>query len=143
MNKSSNDYKRIFESFDEDRDGTVSPRELQHRVELIFHEEILVEDLEIVVESLLNGNNGKLGMDDFVRLMESDQKEEEKLEDLKKAFRMYEMDGTDCITPKSLNRMLNRLGESISVDECVGMINRFDLNGDGVLNFDEFRAMMV
>nr|XP_043610261.1 putative calcium-binding protein CML23 isoform X1 [Erigeron canadensis]XP_043610267.1 putative calcium-binding protein CML23 isoform X2 [Erigeron canadensis] len=143
MNKSSNDYKRIFESFDEDRDGTVSPRELQHRVELIFHEEILVEDLEIVVESLLNGNNGQLGLEDFVRLMESDQKEEEKLEDLKKAFQMYEMDGTDCITPKSLNRMLNRLGESISVDECVGMINRFDLNGDGVLNFDEFRAMMV
>lgn len=67
----------------------------------------------------------------------------EKVEDLRKAFRLYENDGTDCITPKSLNRVLDRLGESRSVDECVGMINQFDLNGDGVLNFDEFKAMML
>nr|XP_043613674.1 calcium-binding protein CML38-like [Erigeron canadensis] len=143
MSKISSDYKRVFDKFDEDRNGMVSPSELQRRIGLICQEEILVQDLEIVVETTLHQNNkGELGFEDFVKLMESE-KEEEKLEDLKKAFRMYEMDGTDCITPKSLNRMLNRLGESISVDECVGMINRFDLNGDGVLNFDEFRAMMV
>ncbi|KAM0003629.1 putative EF-hand domain-containing protein [Helianthus debilis subsp. tardiflorus] len=69
--------------------------------------------------------------------------EDEKIEDLRKAFRMYEMDGSDCITPMSLNRTLSRLGESTSVDECVGMIRQFDLNGDGVLNFDEFKAMML
>nr|XP_043613712.1 putative calcium-binding protein CML23 [Erigeron canadensis] len=142
MNTKSSDYKRVFDHFDEDGNGMVSPKELQRRVGLICNEEVLVEDLEIVVQSLRN--IGELGFEDFVSLVESDeQKEEEKLEDLRKAFRMYEMDGTDCITPKSLNRMLNRLGESISVDECVGMINRFDLNGDGVLNFDEFRAMLV
>lgn len=56
------------------------------------------------------GNNGQIGFDDFVNLMESE-KEDEKLEDLRKAFKLYE-DGSDCITPKSLNRMLNRLGES-------------------------------
>ncbi|KAM0005030.1 putative EF-hand domain-containing protein [Helianthus debilis subsp. tardiflorus] len=90
----------------------------------------------------LYGSEGQLGFEDFISLVESD-KEDEKLEDLKKAFRMYEMDGTDCITPKSLKRMLSRLGESTSVDECVGMIRQFDINGDGVLNFDEFKAMML
>ncbi|KAL7586799.1 hypothetical protein Lser_V15G40971 [Lactuca serriola] len=137
----SSDYKRVFNHFDRDGNGMISPSELQHCVGLIWNEEILLEEVEVVVESS-NGNNGNLGFEDFVGLMEST-KEDEKLEDLRKAFRMYEMDGIDCITPKSLNRMLNRLGESRSVDECAGMISRFDLNGDGVLNFDEFKQMML
>ncbi|KAL4586289.1 hypothetical protein LXL04_010925 [Taraxacum kok-saghyz] len=140
MNRSS-DYERVFSHIDRDGNGMISPSELQRCVGLIWNEEILLEEVEIVVESS-RGNNGELGFEDFVSLMESAQ-EDEKVEDLRKAFRMYEMDGTDCITADSLNRMLNRLGESRSVDECAGMINRFDLNGDGVLNFDEFRAMMV
>ncbi|KAL4586281.1 hypothetical protein LXL04_010917 [Taraxacum kok-saghyz] len=140
MNKAS-DYERVFNHFDRDGNGMISPSELQRCVGLIWNEEILLEEVEIAVESSA-GNNGELGFEDFVSLMESTQ-EDEKVEDLRKAFRMYEMDGSDCITADSLNRMLNRLGESRSVDECAGMINRFDLNGDGVLNFDEFKAMMV
>ncbi|KAL8224530.1 hypothetical protein R6Q57_020005 [Mikania cordata] len=138
MNKSS-DYKRVFDHFDEDRNGMISPSELHRFVGLIHRNEILVEEVQVAIESVQN--HGQLGFEDFVSLMESE--EDEKLEDLKKAFRLYEMDGTDCITPMSLNRMLSRLGESTSVDDCVGMIHRFDLNGDGVLNFDEFRAMML
>ncbi|KAI3516013.1 hypothetical protein L1887_14921 [Cichorium endivia] len=140
MTKSS-DYKCVFNHIDRDGNGMLSPSELQLCVGLIWNEEISLEEVDVIVKST-QGNNGQLGFDDFVSLMES-AKEDEKLEDLRKAFRMYEMDGTDCITPKSLNRMLNRLGESRSMDECVGMINRYDLNGDGVLNFDEFKAMML
>ncbi|KAK9060178.1 hypothetical protein SSX86_020882 [Deinandra increscens subsp. villosa] len=143
MNKSS-DYKRIFDHFDEDCDGTISPSELQRCVKLIYDDEIiLVEEVQDLIDESLQGSSyGQLGFEDFVSLMESE-REDERVEDLRKAFRMYEMEGTDCITPRSLNRMLSRLGESTSFDECVGMIHRFDLNGDGVLSFDEFRAMMV
>ncbi|KAI3818937.1 hypothetical protein L1987_12759 [Smallanthus sonchifolius] len=95
MNQSS-DYKRVFDHF--------------------------IEEVQIVIDSL-QGSDRQLGFEGFISLMESE-KEEEKLEDLKKAFRMYEMDETDCIIPMSLNRMLRRLGESTNVDECVGMICR-------------------
>ncbi|PWA49780.1 calcium-binding EF-hand family protein [Artemisia annua] len=140
----SNDYKRVFDHFDEDNNGMVSPSELHRRVGIICHEQVLIEDVQVLVDSLHGNKVGghELGFDDFVSLMESDN-DDDKVEDLRKAFRLYENDGTDCITPKSLNRMLDRLGESRSVDECAGMINQFDLNGDGVLNFDEFKAMML
>nr|GEV94879.1 putative calcium-binding protein CML23 [Tanacetum cinerariifolium] len=139
-----NDYKRVFDHFDEDNNGMVSPSELHRRVGLICHEQVLIEDVQVIVESLHGSkvDGRELGFDDFVSLMDSDN-EDEKVEDLRKAFRLYENDGSDCITPKSLNRMLIRLGESRSVDECVGMINQFDLNGDGVLSFAEFKAMML
>ncbi|RVW62778.1 putative calcium-binding protein CML40 [Vitis vinifera] len=44
---------------------------------------------------------------------------------------------------RSLKRMLSRLGESRSVEECSVMIGQFDVNGDGVLSFDEFKLMML
>ena len=51
---------------------------------------------------------------------------ERKMEELREAFRMYEMDGSGCITPKSLKRMLSRLGEARSVEDCSVMIGQFD-----------------
>ena len=69
--------------------------------------------------------------------------EREREDGLKEAFKMYEMDGSGCITPRSLKRMLSRLGESRSIDECKVMIARFELDGDGVLTFDEFKVMML
>ncbi|PHT34928.1 hypothetical protein CQW23_26728 [Capsicum baccatum] len=59
------------------------------------------------------------------------------------AFCLYEMEGSGYITPKSLKRMLSRLGESTSIENCKAMISRFDINGDGVLSFDEFKVMMT
>lgn len=87
--------------------------------------------------------DGMLGLEDFSKLMEgSDVEEKNKESELRGAFEMYEMEGTGQITPKSLKRMLSKLGESTSVDNCKSMIQRFDLDGDGVLNFDEFKIMM-
>lgn len=87
-------------------------------------------------------DSNMLNFDDFMRLVEDGGTEEERGRELKEAFRMYEMEGCGCITPESLKRMLDRLGETRSVDECRGMIARYDINGDGLLNFDEFVIMM-
>jgi calcium-binding protein CML len=38
--------------------------------------------------------------------------------------------------------MLNRLGSHQGIEDCRDMIQRFDLNGDGVVCFDEFKVMM-
>ena len=83
-----------------------------------------------------------LDFEDFVRFVEGGE-EEEKVKDLKEAFKMYEMEESGCITPKSLKRMLSRLGQSSTLEQCKNMIAQFDLNGDGVLNFDEFKVMML
>ncbi|PPR97521.1 hypothetical protein GOBAR_AA23147 [Gossypium barbadense] len=61
-----------------------------------------------------------------------------------KAFEMFELEkGSGCITPKGLQRMLNRLGDAKSYDECVAMIRVYDIDGNGVLDFHEFHQMMA
>ena len=136
------ELEHVFHYFDEDGDGKISALELRHRLGLMG-EELLLNEAEIAVQSLDSDGDGLLGLEDLVHLMEGGEGEEEKIKDLREAFGMYiDVEGSGFITPKSLKRMLSRLGESKSVDECKVMINTFDLNGDGVLSFDEFRVMM-
>ena len=131
-------YERILKRFDEYRDGKLSPSELRRCVETIG-EELLMEEAQELVESMDSDGDG---LEEFVGWMEREG-EERKMEELREAFRMYEMEGSECITPKSLKRMLSRLGESRSLEDCSVMIRQFDVNGDGVLSFDEFKLMML
>ncbi|PSS30334.1 Calcium-binding protein CML19 [Actinidia chinensis var. chinensis] len=134
-------YECVFKHFDGSGDGKISPAEL-HLCLGSLGGEISSEEAEAMVVLMDSDGDGQLGLDDFVRLIEGTE-EEEKVRDLREAFKMYEMeDGSGCITPRSLKRMLSKLGEKKSLDECKLMIARFDLNGDGVLNFEEFRVMM-
>ncbi|KAJ4950370.1 hypothetical protein NE237_027202 [Protea cynaroides] len=142
VNPDCNQLERVFRYFDEDGDGKISALELQSCMRAVGGE-ISAQEVTAVVESLDSDEDGLLGLDDFARLMEGDGEEEKKMEDLKEAFGMYAVDGCDFITAKSLKKMLSRLGESRTIRECKGMISVFDLNGDGVLSFEEFSAMMV
>ena len=135
------DFERALKYFDEDGDGKISPSELRNRLAMMGGE-LLFEDTEMAVEALDSDGDGLLSLDDFVELMEA-AGEDEKLKDLWEAFEMYnDAELRGFITPKSLKRMLGMLGESKSMDECRVMISHFDLNGDGVLSFEEFRIMM-
>lgn len=136
-------YERVFKHFDEDGDGKISAGELQQCVQSMGGGvRMSLEECKAAVELMDSDGDGLLCMEDFLKLVEGGG-DDEKTKDLMGAFKMYEMEGCGYISPKSLKRMLSRLGESRSLGECKTMIARFDLNGDGVLCFDEFKSMMA
>lgn len=132
--------QRVFNYFDEDEDGKITAAELQTCMTAVGGREMSQAEAELAVESADTDGDGMLGLEDFSKLLEGSCGTEE--EELREAFGLYAAEGTSSITAKSLKRMLSRLGQSTSVDNCKAMIRKFDLNGDGVLNFDEFRVMM-
>lgn len=136
----SGELERVFTYFDENGDGKVSPAELRKCVKAVGGE-LTVEEAEMAVRLSDSDGDGLLGIEDFTKLMEGMEEERNKEGELMGAFGMYETEG--YITPKSLKMMLSRLGESTSIDKCKVMIRRFDINGDGVLSFDEFKIMMT
>ncbi|CAI9762962.1 unnamed protein product [Fraxinus pennsylvanica] len=135
-----NDTEMVFKYLDENGDGKISQEELRKCVRALGGE-MSEEEAEMAVRLSDADGDGMLGLEDFTKLMEGGG-EEEKMEELKEAFKMYAMENSEFITPKSLKKMLNRLGNSTSIDNCRSMISIFDINGDGVLSFDEFRVMM-
>lgn len=93
-----------------------------------------------MIEELDGDGDNLIDFRDFMRLM----KKEGEDEDLKAAFEMFEFEkGSGRITPKSLQRVLSRLGDVKSDNECEAMIRVFDTDGNGVLDFHEFNQMMA
>lgn len=130
----------MFCHFDSDGDGKISALELRAFFASIG-EHLSHEDAKGVIDELDTDGDEMLDFDDFLRLMKRESDEED---DLKKAFEMFELQkGDGCITPKGLQRMLKRLGDAKSYDECVAMIQVYDTDGNGVLDFHEFNQMMM
>ena len=144
MNAENNELKRLFHQFDADGDGKISPAELQNCLRIVG-EELSSADAEDVVQLMDVDGDGLLCYDEFVNLVkvEEEENEEERGKFLREAFGVYEMERAGCITPESLRRALERLGQSKTMEECVAMIRRYDVNGDGVICFDEFKIMML
>lgn len=138
LDQKCNDLEQVFKYFDENGDGKISPSELQKCVRTVGGE-LSDEEAEMAVRSSDADGDGLLGLEDFTKLMEGCGEEEKSCE-LKEAFEMFAVEGE--ITVKSLKLMLSRLGEKTTMESCKVMITRYDLDGDGVLSFDEFRMMM-
>ena len=65
------------------------------------------------------------------------------LEEIRKAFRLFDEDGTGRISLRNLRHIAMELGENISEEELHAMIGEFDLDGDGEINEQEFIAIMA
>ena len=134
---------RLFQWVDENGDGKISPGELQCCLRVIG-EEITEEDAKAMVESEDSDGDGFLRYAEFERLVgEEGEGEEETRRTLREAFQMYVGEEKGCITPRSLQRTLARLGEVKTIEDCRLMVDSFDLDRDGVLSFDDFSAMMI
>ncbi|KAK7262824.1 hypothetical protein RJT34_30405 [Clitoria ternatea] len=139
----------VFRHFDCDGDGKISAYELRSYFGSIG-EHMSHEDAEGVIHDLDTDGDNLLDFKDFTKMMKrevrnSGDSDHHVDEDLRKAFEMFvwEKEGCGCITPKGLQRMLNRLGDDKSYDECVAMIDAFDIDHNGVLDFNEFHQMMA
>ncbi|KAL0372750.1 UNVERIFIED_CONTAM: putative calcium-binding protein CML25 [Sesamum calycinum] len=68
---------------------------------------------------------------------------EEVLENLKDAFKVFDIDKNGYITAEELQDVLQSLGEECTLAECEKMISGVDSDGSGTINFDEFKVMMM
>ncbi|KAH7667577.1 Calmodulin and related proteins (EF-Hand superfamily) protein [Dioscorea alata] len=132
------EMKKVFNCFDEDGDGKISAEELKNKMRSIG-EELSIEDVNDAVGGV------PLSLEEFIEMVSvnGDHQDIDDEKELREAFSLFEMEGQGCITVKSLKRMLSKLGTSRDLDECCAMISRFDLDGDGVLSFEEFKVMML
>ncbi|KAM0929966.1 hypothetical protein ACQ4PT_001251 [Festuca glaucescens] len=153
----------VFAAFDKDGDGKVSAAELCGSMTAALGEDVSEEEAAAILATVDADGDGLLDQEEFSRLGDTASHEgaaggagdevdddEVRRRCLKEAFAMYATEGGDegaRITPASLMRMLGKLLESstekMELEECRAMICRFDLDGDGVLSFDEFMVMMM
>ncbi len=68
---------------------------------------------------------------------------EEQINNYKEAFLEYDKDGSGNISIKELGTVMRTLGENPTEDELQNLINKYDEDGNGTMEFTEFLCMMA
>ena len=64
------------------------------------------------------------------------------VEEILKAFKLFDEDNSGRISLWNLKRVARELGENLSDDELQAMIDEFDKDGDGEISEQEFLNIM-
>ena len=65
-----------------------------------------------------------------------------KMEDLRAAFEFFDRNGNGCIEPDELGIVMESLGYKASHSELRDMINEADVDGNRMIDFNEFVRLM-
>ncbi|KAL2465525.1 Calmodulin-like protein 5 [Abeliophyllum distichum] len=150
------EIRSVFATFDKNKDGFITMHELKDSLKNIgiFEGDKHVADMFGRVDS--NGD-GLIDFDEFCELFESisstedgeeeghkEEEEEDRDRDLKEAFDVFDGNKDGLITGEELGLVLSSLGftEGNKLKECKEMIKKVDMDGDGMVNFEEFKKMM-
>ena len=86
--------------------------------------------------------SGQIEYPDFLEIMTSKIQERDPVEEILKAFKLFDDDNTGAISLKNLRRVARELGENLQDDELQAMIDEFDRDQDGEISSDEFMYIM-
>jgi len=101
------------------------------------------EILNIVCEAGCDWE-GSLSREDFLNVSHGMiQKQINRVDDVKAAFRAFDHNGDGSISKDELKDAMVRFGQTFSQDEAEEMFREADLNRDGKIDWEEFLEMML
>lgn len=137
------ELKRVFQMFDRNGDGRISKKELKDSLEKLG---MLIPDKELtqMIEKIDVNGDGWVDMEEFGELYESIMEERDEEDDMRDAFNVFDHNRDGFITVEELRAVLASLGlkQGRTVEECKKMIMKVDVDGDGMVNYKEFKQMM-
>ena len=135
------EIKEAFELFDTDKTGTIDYHELKVCMRALGFDVKKQEVLNLMREYDREGA-GQIEYPDFLEIMTTKISERDPIEEISKAFKLFDEDNTGRISLRNLRRIAREMQENLSDDELQAMIDEFDKDGDGEINEAEFLAIM-
>ncbi|KAD7478798.1 hypothetical protein R6Q59_005440 [Mikania micrantha] len=136
------ELKHVFNKFDVNGDGKISSSELGSIMGSLGHRPN-DDELQSMINEVDGDGDGFIDLSEFIELNTKDIDSTEVIENLKDAFSVFDIDNNGLISPEELQKVLGRLEEACTIGDCRKMIAGVDVNGDGMISFDEFKVMMM
>ncbi|XVF73386.1 hypothetical protein PTKIN_Ptkin12aG0197700 [Pterospermum kingtungense] len=145
----SGQFRQVFKVMDANGDGKISSLELSEVLLCLGHEKSTASKAAegIIREMDFNGD-GFIDLDEFMHAVHTDDDgaicRSDGEDYLMDAFLIFDADKNGLISAKELHKVLISLGfTKCSLRECKRMIRGVDKDGDGFVDFKEFRSMMT
>lgn len=136
------DLKRVFDKFDTDGDGKISSQELEAAMRRLGQPPASDEELQMMMEDMDSDRDGLVDAGEFLNYYANILDAATVVFELEQAFSVYDLDCDGLITAEELQMTLINFGEEATLKQCKKMIEFFDCDGDGCINFQEFKIMM-
>lgn len=147
--KPDQELERAFRVYDTDHDGRISITELS-TVLTSLGGAMSEEDLNHLMSLIDTDSDGFISMEEFIQfhrvspaLASPGGVISPAHDPMRDAFQMFDKDGDNRISASELEAVLVSLGEKgHTMEECKQMIESVDKDGDGFVDFQEFRELM-
>ncbi|KAK8863955.1 Centrin-3 [Tritrichomonas musculus] len=135
------EIKEAFDIFDSDKSGSIDRHELRVAMRAMGFEVSKQEIMEIMDAKDPDGT-GAINFAAFQEVVGERMAKRDPVEEIRKAFQLFDDDHTGKISAKNLRRVARELGENMNEDELQAMIDEFDTDHDGQISEAEFIAIM-
>ena len=132
--------KKLFFELDVKGAGVITRDDLFKGMEECFDKKITREEVNKIFGNIDYDNNGTITFDEFVKAA-IDKKKILNDQKLKAAFSLFDRNGDGDIEARELKEVIgneNNKGDKVFLE----MIEEVDLDGNGVIDFKEFKSMM-
>ena len=117
------EIKEAFDLFDTDGSGTIDAKELKVAMRALGFEPKKEEIRKMIADADRDGS-GVIDFPEFLDMMTQKMAERDPREEMLKAFRLFDDDETGKISFKNLKRVAKELGENMTDDEIVTLIDQ-------------------
>ncbi|XP_052103938.1 calmodulin-alpha-like [Mytilus californianus] len=136
------EFKEAFSLFDQDGSGTITSKELGTAMRSLGMNPTEADLADMINEIDADGN-GQVDFPEFLTLMAKKMKDGDAEEEIKEAFRLFDKEGNGFISGAELRHIMTAIGEKLTDLEVDDMLHEADLDGDGMINYQEFVALML
>ena len=137
--KEKKNLLEIFQSFDTNKDGVLSKREILNGYKAIMPFDDATKEVEKIMNTVDLDGNGTIDYNEFVLATINKKKLLDK-EKLEQTFKLFDKDGNGFISKEEIEEVL---GTYIDSNELNKLFKEVDKNGDGQISLVEFKEMMI
>ena len=133
------EFKEAFSILDRSGKGKISIAELGDFLRSLGQIDPTDEEIKELISKVDVEKKGAIDFPQFLKLMELNNIDSNK--ETNSAFKLFKS-SNNGISADEMQKVLQNLGENLSKQEIIDMINEIEQNNSGVLSFEGFRKMM-
>merc|ERR1712048_1558368 len=100
------------------------------------------EEIKKMISDADDDGGGTIGYEEYLKMMTDKILNKDPKHEATKAFKLFDKDSTGKLTLKNLKAVAQELGEKMTHEQIVEMLNHADKEGKGFVTMEDFFAVM-